>query len=180
MNLLIWFFVILFNEILFVSLNGLSFSNFFLKVILSFISASFISLVFNFKNKKINKVLWSLILISVELVYIVQFIYYGIFESLLSVKMLGNSGQVTKFTSSVLNILYENFLELFLFLCPLILFFIFYKSFVIKKNSKKMNYILFASLCLGYLASFLFIFNSSSGLYSLKNLYFNINKFYNN
>lgn len=175
MNLLIWFLVILFNEILFVSLNGLSFNGFFLKIILSFTSASFISLLFNFKNKKVNKVLWSFILVIIELIYIVQFIYYGIFESLLSVRMLGNSGQVTKFTSSVLNILYDNILELFLFLCPVILFFIFYRSFVIKKNSKKMNYTLLGSFCLSYLVSILFIWNFSTGIYSLKNLYFNIN-----
>lgn len=128
-----------------------------------------------FKNKK-NKIILFLMALFTSIVYSVQFLYYKTFGVLLSINIIFNSMQIRQFSKEIITIISNNIFPLFLINFPLILYVLFIKKItIIKATYKEAFFSILLCLTL-YAFTITFIkMDNSEKIYSLKNLYYNIN-----
>ena len=101
-NLILCSLLIISLELIFSIFNNISLS--FNMILFSILSGSLFSLVFVFKSKT-NKNIFVFLSILLMILYIVQYLYFNIFNSFLSVGSLFNSGDLIKFSDSIIKVL---------------------------------------------------------------------------
>jgi len=90
---------------------------------------------FAFKNKRIHFVLQGISLCLLTVVYVSQFLYFRIFQTLYIVQSIGGAKKALSFADILLEKIKENAFLVLLFLVPIILFFSLQRIFL-----KKLNY----------------------------------------
>lgn len=174
--LTIMMFIVLFiQECIFAFFVFSSIENIVLKIILLLQIVVFINIINLFK-KKINKIIVNIFLIVSTVLYIIQYIYYSIFESALGIYDLIKGKQVTQFANSIGAMICNNIIVIILFLLPLIIFLIITRKKEFKRHTKKEFLCLSIVFIALSLTSVLIInLDNENEIYSTKNLYYNIN-----
>lgn len=174
-SILVTFIAVLLGEFIFEILTFGALENIVLKIIF-LMQISILLNIFCLFGKKVNKIIITVFLILFTLLYISQYIYYTIFESALGLYDILKSGQVAQFTTPIFTIIKDNILQILLFLLPLIAFGIINKWIEFKRNTKKQIICLCIIFICLYLISVLIInLSSNNEIFSIKNLYYNIN-----
>lgn len=174
-SILVTFIAVLLGEFIFEILTFGALENIVLKIIF-LMQISILLNIFCLFGKKVNKIIITVFLILFTLLYISQYIYYTIFESALGLYDILKSGQVAQFTTPLFTIIKDNILQILLFLLPLIAFGIINKWIEFKRNTKKQIICLCIIFICLYLISVLIInLSSNNEIFSIKNLYYNIN-----
>ena len=171
-NLILCSLLIISLELIFSIFNNISLS--FNMILFSILSGSLFSLVFVFKSKT-NKKLFIGFSILLMILYIVQYLYFNIFNSFLSVGSLFNSGDLIKFGDSIIKVLLSNWYVIFIYILFIgLIIYLLRKVEFVKHNKKS-----FISNCIFVIIIYLIcigsLFIGEDSLYSNKNLYFNIN-----
>ena len=171
-NLILCSLLIISLELIFSIFNNISLS--FNMILFSILSGSLFSLVFVFKSKT-NKNIFVFLSILLMILYIVQYLYFNIFNSFLSVGSLFNSGDLIKFGDSIIKVLLSNWYVIFIYILFIgLIIYLLRKVEFVKHNKKSfisnsIFVIIIYLICIGSL------FIGEDSLYSNKNLYFNIN-----
>lgn len=177
-NIMKYIFIIFFfiyEEILFLILSNIKFNLSPLIILFTIQISLILGSLLIFKDK-LNKVYMGIVFIISSILYSVQFLYYKTFGTLLSINTLLNSKQVKQFSKELFKVMYENSLQLILILLPVFIYMIFIKKISLKKNTAKEVIICIAiSLSMYTLAIVNVNQNNTNEIYSLKNLYYNIN-----
>jgi phosphoglycerol transferase MdoB-like AlkP superfamily enzyme len=74
-----------------------------------------------FKKKIVNGVITYTLVIILGLFFATNFIYYEVYNSILSIYSIGNGGQVFQFYETILEVIYKNWLVIGLFLLPIVI-----------------------------------------------------------
>lgn len=174
-SILLTFIVVALNELIFELLAFGALENIVLKIIF-LMQISILLNIFCLFGKKVNKIIINIFLILFTLLYISQYIYYTIFESALGLYDILKSGQVAQFATPLFTILKNNILQLLLFLLPLVTFWIINKWIEFKQNTKKqIIYLCIIFICLYLVSTLIINLSSNNEIFSIKNLYYNIN-----
>ena len=164
----VFLFIFLF-EFIFILFSNISFNNILYKILFSLLSAFIINLLFVFKNKS-NKIIYFTIMGMLGIFYLVEFMYYDIFNNLLSIESLFNSSDLSKFSSSIFSVIISNWYVILSYLSIFILFFIVLKNDFFERFNKK-NYIInISGVIFIYLILLISIYVNNSSLYSPRNL----------
>ena len=148
------------------------FDGFLLKILFSFQFSLLFSFIFLF-NEKISRLLLNILMFIIPITYIVQYIYFDTFNNFLTLNMIFSSKQIVSFLSQIFNLLFNNIFIIILFLVPLFLYFIFYKKIKLAKINILLVVFIFQTV---YLSSMFYIdLDKEEDIYSIRNLYHNIN-----
>lgn len=169
-NVLLLLIFILYEEFIFMIVTT-GFSGLILKILFSLQISLFFSFIFLF-NKRWRLFLNILIFI-LPVIYITQYIYFDTFNSFLTIDLIFNSVQLVSFLSQVISLLISNIFIILLFLVPVFLYFIFYKK--IKLNKVNLLLIIFIFQFVYLFSLFYIDLDKEEDIYSIKNLYHNIN-----
>lgn len=155
---------ILFSIFIFKSLNIISIIMFLLEAILL---SSIISII-TFKIKKpFNKILNTLILTFINILFISQFVHYKFYNAIYSFYSLLHSSQVFAFFEAILKVIKNNILFILILIMPIIILLIIYKKTTTEINIK--NILKIDTIILFILL--LITSTNSNNPYSIKNLY---------
>ena len=97
-------------------------------------------------NYKIKKILSTIILFIIGILFSVQLVFYNVFKSFFSFGILGLGDQLESFLSETINAIISNGLYIMVFLIPAILYLIFSKK--IESQNNKKDYVFYAILYL--------------------------------
>lgn len=121
------------------------------------------------------KIVNSLIVISITIIYIAQLIYYKTYLSIFSVYSMTKAEQLVDYIDTIIKIIYRNSLAIIIMILPVILFFVFYKKiFKHDKDEFKITIIFLLSLVLFQVLGVLILNTSKNEMYSPKQLYYDI------
>lgn len=109
----------------------------------SVIAGTIIKLIAGFLNHKINFIINLLLILSINILFIGQFMHYQFYNCLFSTFSMLHSGQIFAWFDYILKVILKNWLTVIVFIIPIILFIIFRKKIDFSKNNKK--------ICLVYL-----------------------------
>lgn len=127
-------------------------------------------------KRKINKIIGTILVSFIPLIYVIQFIYYKIFGTVLSVNLILNSQQITKFNTQILTLILSNWYILLLMLLPLMVYLFFIRNYSLEKSTKKeLSFALVSSFTIYIITILVINQNNTQEIYSIKNLYHNIN-----
>ena len=115
----------------------------------SLITASFYSIITRIFKSKANKIITSIILGILGLIFGVQLVFYQIFTSFFSFSVMGLGNQLTSFIEETFKCIFSNIHYIILLFLPLIVFLIRYKKIKLERN-RLFNY-------LTYLLIFIFV-----------------------
>ena len=173
-----WLLVILYLESVFAFITFDSYlkENVVNIVLHSIVVASFFSMItFAFKEK-VNKIIISIILGILGLLFSVQLVFYQIFTSFFSFSILGLSDQLTSFLGQTFKCIFDNLIYIILLFLPLIVFLIGYKKINVLRNNFS-NYLTYISLFIVVTIAFFVNINlHKEGAFSTYNLYHKINE----
>lgn len=133
-NLILCSLLIISLELIFSIFNNISLS--FNMILFSILSGSLFSLVFVFKSKT-NKNIFVFLSILLLILYIVQHLYFNIFNSFLSVDSLFNSGDLIKFGDSIIKVLLSNWYVIFIYILFIGLIIYLLRKVELVKHNKK-------------------------------------------
>lgn len=124
---------------------------------------------------KVNKVISYIFVISTTIIFVAQLIYYKTYLSIFSVYSVGEAGQLLDFTSTIIKIMLRNSLTIFFMLIPLIIFIFFNIYFMdYRRRSIKRNLVLMLAFFVIQAVVDLSLFISGNGMYSAKQLYYDV------
>lgn len=173
-NLILISIILVYEELLFSYLVFNEISNPFYKVLFSINIALVINLIIGCVSEKINRIIRNIIIGAITVLFVTQFIYYQIYESIISVYSLTNGGQVFQFWQTILSIMKLNWNKILLLLFPNLVMWGLYKTkrkkiYKISKKSILEGIITIAimhTIALGIIN-----FSTDNSVYSVKNLY---------
>ena len=161
------FHMVIFNKPTFLSIIYIVLSSFIVGTLITSISLVF--------SCTINKIIHSLLLLIISLLFITQFIFYKFYNITLSIYSLFRGGmQVSEFYDTIFAVMLNNWIIIFLFILPVLLLMIFYKKENYQKDTTHSIILLIVSI-LFYLLFIFALESDKSGLYSAKNLYYKEN-----
>lgn len=159
-------------ELIFSIFNNISLS--FNMILFSILSGSVISLLFVFKSK-FNKFIFILINILLIILFIVQYLYFKIFDSFLSIRSIFNSNDLIKFGDSLFKVLLSNWYVIFIYVLFIVLIIFLLRKIEFVRHTKKSFISTIILIFIMYFICIGTLFMGEDSLYSKKNLYFNIN-----
>lgn len=170
--------MLIYEEFMFSYLIFNDISNPFYKIIFSINIALIINLIVGAVSEKINRIVRNIIIGAITVLFSAQFIYYQVYQSIISVYSLANGGQVFQFWETILNVIKLNWNKIILLLFPNIISWGLCKTR--KSKTSKISKIgilngILAVTILHILALSAILFANDNGLYSVKNLYLNSN-----
>ena len=125
-------------------------------------------------GEKFNKVVSTIVVIALYVIFFAQMVYFQVFNSVFSVYSMTNGGQVFEFWRTILSTVGNSLYNYFCLTIPVVLYLIFKnKIFDFSKNNIVFtgltfaSYVLLSSACLGYVNL------DRNSIYSSYNLYFN-------
>ena len=177
-NLMLISLILIYEEFLFSYLIFNKISNPFYKILFSINIALIIYLIISSVSNKINRIIRNTIIGAITVLFASQFVYYQVYESVISVYSFTNGGQVFQFWQTIVGVIKSNFNKILLILFPN---FITWGMAITKKG--KISKMSKKNIAKGVLAvSILHVitlcginFSKDNSLYSLKNLYNNSN-----
>ena len=169
---------LIFYEIVFITIKGGNLQNIFLKISFDIQIAIIISVLVSLWKTRINKLIYNIIIISISFWSCVYYLYYNVFDSMLSLYSIKKGIEVLQFSSTVINIVKSNILMIVLLFIPLFFYLCLIKNKLeFNQQSKKKKFIYISIFIAMYIISILFInLNSKEEIYSDKNLYYNVNE----
>ncbi len=135
-----------------------------------------LDLLTSFFKEKGNKIVSYIITIIICILFSAHFIYNKIYQSIISIYSFANGKQVFQFYQTILEVIKNNFLIIFLFMLPIILLIILHKCQKInfdKNNWKEKIIKLIVLIVIQVVATLSVSIGKQEGLYSNKNLYYN-------
>lgn len=138
----LWFIVLLFLEFIFLFLMYDTYKKDSIINILYFITilSSVFSIISGMFTSKINKVITSIILGILGLLFSIQCVFYNTFKVYFSLSNLGLADQINSFMKDFYRAIFNNIQYIFIFFIPLIAYLLFYKYLKNYRNNFK-NYI---------------------------------------
>ncbi len=155
------------NAIFNISLLYVFIYSLFVALLLSFLAAWF--------NKKINKVIFYILIFGLCFVYALQLCIFKMFGFYFDISLLWASDQVAKFAGDGFKLILENILGIILLFLPFILLLIFKRRINIFKRDVKVNIVNLIALILVYLIFIGSLYIGSDRINSAKSLYFDVN-----
>jgi len=139
----------------------------FIALVLSFVTTLF--------NEKVNKVFYYLIISFITLLFLVQFVFSGLFSTLFSFASIGLADQAADFVNIIISFLFKHLWWLILFLIPIILSIIFHKKINFGRMGKTGLIINICAIFATYLISLIVMIPGKDKLYSTYEFYFKRN-----
>jgi len=151
--------------------------NFIYTILFSITLGSIIYLITNFFNKRFNRIFTYIILVLTNILFISQLIYNKVYGSIISIYSIvgGGTFQVLQFFEKIIDVIINNYYVVILMLLPLIIFIILdiKKKFNYEKvELSRKGFLTLSTICI-YIFTLLML-ELSTGLYSVKNLYYNV------
>ena len=169
----IFYLLITFNLIIY---KSISISNTLFIAISSITTALILNIISRLtNNNKINKIINIILLLSLSIVIIAQFIHYKFYSSFFSIhSLLRRTSQAFSFFDAILKIILRNWYYILILFIPLLSNIIFNKKLNYEKlNSYNISKLLIFIVSLNVLFTLLISINKT-GIYSKYNLYYNI------
>lgn len=143
-------------------------------IIMDLILAILLTFIETIFPKTINKILAIIFTTFITLLIVAQFIYFKYYDAIFSIYSLFHGAQVFGFMESIIGVIIQNLVPVIILFIPLILFFIFFKSFDFERKSY-IYYILLIIISVELYIIFILLLNISdkSKTYSSYNLYYN-------
>lgn len=174
-NLILITAIIIYEEFLFSYLIFCNITNAFYKVIFGLTFSIFIYLIISInKSERFGKILRNIIIALITFVFSAQFVYYNIYESIISFYSFSNGAQVLQFWKTILDVIKNNWNKILLILYPNIITWGLHKTKLleVKKITKKQLLIgIFVILILHFFAVCCINSSPDDDIYSVKNLY---------
>ena len=173
-----WLFVFLFLEFIFMffmydTYQKDSIINIFYY---SVINASVFSIIGQIFKGKINRIITSITLGILGLMFSIQCVFYKVFKVYFSLFNLGLSDQLKSFWKDAIKLIFSNIFYILIFFLPLIIYNLFYKKFKLPKNNIK-NYVTYFIILIIALISFeIHIGNTKNKINGAYDLYNNVNE----
>ena len=156
--------------------NKISFINMINILLYSIIISSFLSIISNIFNKKINTFITSIILLIIGFLFSVQVVFYKVFKVYFSLSNLKICDQLGNFFNEVINAIVSNIIYIIIFLIPFILYLIFKKKLDIYSNNLK-SYITYLIILVIFIPIFyLDIISTKNNSQDIYDLYYNVNE----
>ncbi len=177
-GIIFWVIFVIYEEIIFSSLIFGKFpKTFFMIALMSCPLAIVLNVLTSLFKEKINIAVACVLSFLVCFIVGAQLIYFKIYEAILSAFSIFNGGQVTEFMTTILEVMGKNWIGLVLIFLPFIALIvnIILKRIDFKKKSIKTNLIKISAIVVANVLGILVIsLVSTKGMYSNKNLYYNI------
>lgn len=177
-NFVLWFFFIIFEEIVFsISVfNSIKSSGYI--ILLSAMFAVILYLLTSIK-RKISILLSYIFMIIIIGIFIAQFIYYNIYQAIISFYSATNAaGQILQFSTTILETAINKWYIMILFILPIIGLIILHKKDKVKFEDVKLQQKLI-TIIIGLIAQIIalicIISTNTNEIYSSRNLYYNVN-----
>lgn len=166
--------LIIFYEWIF---HGMVYKFFTIKMLFPLILGIPIGLLLNFMvgflKQKVYKIAVCSLSIVLCLIYMVQYIYFDIFKTFLTIYSVGAmGGDVIQYYPILLNTLLKNIVPLFILASPIIALFIFFQEKVERNKNKVQGYVLLASFA-SYIVVLILLPVKGRDVYSPYDLYYN-------
>lgn len=137
--------------------------------------ALILSLLTTIFNKKTNKVFYYIIISFVTLLFMVQFVFSGLFSTLFSFASIGLADQAADFVSVIISFVWQNIGWTLLFLIPIIISIMFHKFIDFTRTDKTKLIINVCAILATYLISLIIMIPGKDKLYSPYECYFTRN-----
>ena len=85
---------------------------------------------FILRNQKVQFVMQGVLIIGLTLVFLSQFLYYRIFQVLYAIESIQGAGKAATFSDILFGRMKDNAVEIFFFLLPIVLFFVFQRVLI--------------------------------------------------
>ena len=143
----------------------------FINIILfSSMVSSFLSIISGIFNDKINRIITSVILFVMGVLFCIQLVFFNVFKTFFSFSILGLSDQLESFLSETFQAIWDNIIYIIIFLMPFILYLIFKKKIYLVRNSI-VGFLFYTTIFLFSFVLFLVHMNSTkdviNGTYTL-------------
>lgn len=126
-------------------------------------------------NEKTNKIIYYIILSSITLLFLVQFVFSGLFSTIFSFSSLGIADQAADFISIIISFILKHILWFILFLVPIMLSIIIHKKIDFIKTDRRKLVINICGILECYLISLVIMIPGKNNLYSSYEFYFKRN-----
>lgn len=177
-ELIYWLLCVIYEEIIFSVLIFSKFPNSALwMILLSMPLAIALNILCSILPKKANTAITYILTFGVCFIVGAQLIYFRIYEAILSAYSIFNGGQVTEFITTIFDVMKQNWIGLVLIFLPFLVLIVLNVLKILKfeKNSfKQIGIKLVAILGLHVLGLVCINTINTQGIYSNKNLYYNI------
>lgn len=121
-NLLLFSTVTIYEEILFSFIIFNSVHNITYKILFSIIFSIVLYMLTNVFNKNWGRIFRNLLILLITILFSAQFVYYQIYQSIISVYSMSSGGQVFQFWQTILEIIIYNWNKILLLLYPNMLY----------------------------------------------------------
>ena len=177
-NFVLWMFFIIYEEIIFsISVfNSIKSSGYI--ILLSAMFAVILNLLTSIK-RKISILLSYIFMIIIIGIFIAQFIYYNIYQAIISFYSATNAaGQILQFSTTILETAINKWYIMILFILPIIGLIILHRKDKVKFENVKLQQKLI-TIIIGLIAQIIalicIISTNTNEIYSSRNLYYNVN-----
>ncbi len=177
-NFVLWFFFIIFEEIVFSIAIFNSIKSLGYIILFSAMFAAILHLLTSMK-RKVSIILSYIFIVIIIGIFIAQYIYYNIYQAIISFYSATNAaGQILQFSTTILEIALNRWYIIILFILPIIGFVILHKKDKIKFEDVKLRQKLI-TIIIGLIAQIIalicIISTNTNEIYSSRNLYYNVN-----
>ena len=174
----LWFFSIVFLELVFCIImnNKIELDNSINIILYSVILSSFLSIITNIFNKKVNTIITSITLFILGFLFSLQCVFYSIFKIYFSFSNLGLGDQVTDYLDKAFQAIMSNLLNIIIFMIPFILYLLFHKKIKTRKNGKYSYMIFIFVIVLFSFAFNMYVESSKNKINGTYDLYYNVNE----
>ncbi len=173
-----YIFLLIFEEIAFSLIIFKKFPIFFWLIILFTIPiASVVSIIANSFKPKVNKILTYIFTVINIFIFGAQIVYYSMYESIISFYSILHGGQVTEFMDVIFDMIFRNLYGILIFMIPLVVLIVLnIKKFIDYERYNKKGFLEKLSIaCVSQAIALILISTiNTKGIYSNKNLYYNI------
>lgn len=177
-NFVLWFFFIIFEEIVFSIAIFNSIKSLGYIILFSAMFAAILHLLTSMK-RKVSIILSYIFIVIIIGIFIAQYIYYNIYQAIISFYSATNAaGQILQFSTTILETALNRWYIIILFILPIIGFVILHKKDKIKFEDVKLRQKLITiiiGLTLQIIALIFIINTNIDEIYSSRNLYYNVN-----
>ena len=156
--------------------NVCSLNNIINTLLYSIIVSAFLAMISNIFKEKINRIITSINLFIIGLLFSIQCVFYNVFKVYFSLTNLGLGDQALGFIEQAISVILKNILYILIFMLPFILYLIFKKKLDIKKNTLKSYIVYFIIIILTIPIMYFNILITKERNNDLYDLYFNVNE----
>jgi len=136
----------------------------------------FLYLLASLWRPQVNKIITHVIVVVTTIIFMAQLVYFEIYHAIFSVGAITLAGQVATFYDQILAVIEDNIIYLLLMLIPMILYFVYHNKFLNYDRKNYLECLYFAGGALLFHAMIVLSLSLNNvGVYSLYNLYHNIN-----